>query len=181
MNGTSLFQRDYYCLNITQSNHLTKLEKLKYEASDKILIPMDALEALTKKVKSNIFTLRLTNKEKHKLCYVGIGNFVQCPTETIWLPEWIMKLLEINNGDKITANSTILKKGTEVKFKVPNGMYDTGSIIDFVVQSHVILFKGKKLYTKMFEKVYEIEVSEVKPDDAVCIIDTDLKYDFEMV
>jgi hypothetical protein len=174
----NLFSRRFECKPLKKCELITMREKIRFENSDRIILPIMVLNIISKKTSDSVMTLRLYNKANKKMIYSGVGTFVN-QKKYIYLPDRMMEDLGIKEDEEIFISTITLPRATSVKFKIPKSIKDPKPILEFMLKNHATLYNGKKFEKKMFEKVYVIEVCELKPKDAVIIIDVDLKFSTE--
>lgn len=184
------FSKQFIVNNINFSENIDRSQLLKYESSDKVILPRSALNVFASYSKDKIYTLRLMNPKNSKYSFVGIGDFTS-PERIIYVPTWLMEYLCLKDGDHIYVDAISVPKITYAKIKIPdslktlldnkkNNITNTLNIkvvIEYILHNHCLLFLGKKLGIKIFEKQWDFEVVELKPINVGNIIDTDVQLD----
>lgn len=78
--------------------------------------------------------------------------------------------------------SVNLKKGTYIKFQPHKTAFidnDVKPMLEQELKNFTCLHKGDTIQVTHAGTKYMVNVTECKPDDAICVIETDLKTDFE--
>jgi ubiquitin fusion degradation protein 1 len=99
------------------------------------------------------------------------------------IPSWIMKNLDINEGDQIYIRNVSLNKATFIKFKPQHVKFldlsDPRAVLEYVLRSFSCVTIGDKLHFDYNFQEYILEVTDVKPKKACCIIEADIEVDFD--
>ncbi|MBW0517779.1 hypothetical protein O181_057494 [Austropuccinia psidii MF-1] len=152
----------------------------------KIIMPQDALVRLTEMDMDSPFMFEIRNgsPRKHDLfTHCGVLEFIADPG-TVHLPQWMMKRLELNEGDPIKLTGARLPKGKFAKVQAQSTLFlelgDHKAVLETALRNFSCLTKGDiiEIYHNMM--TFEILIMELKPDDApgVSIFETDLEVDF---
>jgi hypothetical protein len=172
------FSKEFICDNVKASGKNIH----KYETSDKIILPASSLHTLANASNNGLYVLRIVNPKTSKYIFVGISDFT-APERTAFVPKWIMEYLSCKSGDKIFVDAMSVPKVSQAKIKIPEELkdipisIDLKSIIEFILRNHVLLFLGKKLSIKMFEKSWEFEIAGLKPANIGSIGCSDIQLD----
>jgi hypothetical protein len=178
------FSKEFVCNNVSLSD-LNPRDLLKYESSDKIILPKSAIHCFARYSQDKIYTLRILNPKKSKYAFVGIGDF-SAPEHVMFIPTWLMTHINAQNGDKIYVDAISVPTISYAKIKIPDHLnpsilnsnnINIKSLIEFLLQNHSLLFLGKKIRAQIFEKTWEFEVVGLKPINIGSIINTDVHLD----
>ena len=93
-----------------------------------------------------------------------------------------MKNLDINEGDSVYIRNVSLQKATFIKFKPELKFLDLcnpRAVLEYSLRSFSCVTIGDKLHFEYNFKEYIMEVTDIKPKKACCIIETDIEVDFE--
>lgn len=170
------FLKQYLAQNINQYTILPK-DLIKYNSSDKVIVPEESLNDLANNSKENIYVLRLTNPKNSQQVYVSIGDF-SAPHNNIFLPDWVMQSLTIKNNDMIHVDAVSVPPVSEVKIKIPKDIDqkdDIKVVIEFLLKNHTILYIGKTISTRVFEKSFLFDIVDLKPGKVGTIANLDVK------
>jgi hypothetical protein len=148
--------------------------------NDKVILPYRFFERITKCDIKNYF-VQITNKETKVETYACIYDY-HGQENDIYIPNYYFEKLEINDGTRVYVDMINVPKAKYAKFKIPEGMNMVENyltIIEFILQQHKLLWNGKKIFCKMFNKTFAFEVVEILPKTCkvVNIIDSDLEID----
>lgn len=181
------FSTEFIC-NSMYMSELSLRKMIKYESSDKVILPTNTITRFTENSNDNIYIIKLTNPKEHKFTFVGIGEFT-APDHIIYIPEWIKTILKVKNGDRIYTDALSVPKASYIKFKmcdelsnIINTMDESHkinikAILEFTLQNHCVIFLDKKINIKMFDKEWYFTVVEMLPANIGSIVDSDVKFD----
>ena len=176
----NFFKRELFCNSINLHIDLSKKELLKYEASDKIFLPKSALCTFASYSKDNIYLLKIFNPKSFEYAFVGVADF-SAPDRMTFIPNWLMDYISIKNGDNIYVDAISVPKITYAQFKMPIELkeinIDIKSVLEFSLRNHCLLFLGKKIQAKIFEKIWEFEVIKLNPINVGNIVNLDVQLD----
>ncbi|CAH7667469.1 ubiquitin fusion degradation protein UFD1-domain-containing protein [Phakopsora pachyrhizi] len=152
----------------------------------KIIMPQDALLQLTEMDMDSPFMFEIRNSlpsKKDLFTHCGVLEFIADPG-TVHLPQWMMRRLELNEGDPIKLTGARLPKGKFAKVQAQSTLFlelgDHKAVLETALRNFSCLTKGDiiEIYHNMM--IFEILIMELKPDDApgVSIFETDLEVDF---
>lgn len=164
------FQKEFKCGNI-----LYLSDSHKYSRLNKVILSAVCLEQLTRFSTLPIFHLEINFKGK--TIYTQIESFV-APNNYIIMPESMMEELGADVSDRVFVNLVELPKAEKAVFLLPKEFKDPQPILEFIIKKYSLLYKNQTITIKIFDKVFEIKIIDLKPADAVCILNTDLKFDF---
>jgi len=146
---------------------------------DKIIIPVSILDTLiTMEVQYPLTFEIVTNQSK---THCGVLEFT-AEEGNCFIPIWIMKNLYINDGDSIYIRNISLQKASFVKFK-PDikflDLSDPRAVLEYTLRTFSCVTIGDKLTFEYNNKEYILEVTDVKPKNACCIIEADIEVEFD--
>ncbi|KAG0152138.1 hypothetical protein CROQUDRAFT_667464 [Cronartium quercuum f. sp. fusiforme G11] len=152
----------------------------------KIIMPQDALVQLTQMDMESPFMFEIRNSSPNKtnlFTHCGVLEFIADPG-TVHLPQWMMKRLDLNEGDPIKLTGTRLPKGKFAKVQAQSTLFlelgDHKAVLETALRNFSCLTKGDiiEIYHNMM--TFEILIMDLKPDDVpgVSIFETDLEVDF---
>ena len=146
---------------------------------DKIILPSSILDTL---IELDIqFPITFEIISKHYKTHCGVIEFTS-DEGTCFIPEWIMKNLDIHEGDFIYIRNVSLSNASFIKFK-PELKFlelsDPRAVLEYILRSFSCVTIGDKLHFNYNFKEYILEIIEVKPKNACCIIDADIEVEFD--
>ena len=166
----------------------------KLNTGDKIILPSSALEELLSAVNNNsenlpsplTFELRHPHN-KQLIVYGGVKEFSSTSIDTMQLPQWMLESLQLDptqQQQRVIIKLSPLPKGTWAKLRPLSP--DATDISDYraALESHLrghynTMSKGQVLTCRYGSQSYPFLVTDLKPEQAVCITDTDLEVDLE--
>lgn len=105
------------------------------------------------------------------------------PEGTCYLPYWMMSNLTLTEGKMIRIRNVSLPKATFVKFQPQHvdflDISNPRAVLEYKLRSFSCVTVGDHLAFNYNDRKYYLEVKEVKPQDAACIIEADVNVDFE--
>jgi ubiquitin fusion degradation protein 1 len=146
---------------------------------DKIILPSTILDTI---IELDIqFPITFEIISKHYKTHCGVIEFTS-DEGTCFIPEWIMKNLDIHEGDFIYIRNVSLSNASFIKFK-PELKFlelsDPRAVLEYILRSFSCVTIGDKLHFNYNFKEYILEIIEVKPKNACCIIDADIEVEFD--
>lgn len=171
-----VFEEQYHCFPGAFA------EKQGLEEGDKILMPASALDALARLDVEYPMLFQLTNMQNNAVTHCGVLEF-SAPEGTCYLPYWMMSNLMLPEGGLIQVKNVSLPKASFVKFQPQHvdflDINNPRAVLEFTMRRFSCVTKGDQLCIPYNSKKYYLEVKEVKPADAACIIECDCKVDFD--
>jgi len=151
------------------------------EDGDKIILPSTSLYELSIRNVTYPMTFKIENTHTQRVIHAGVLEFV-AEEGTCFMPLWMMKNLLLRDGDIVTIESVGLPKGKSVKLQPCSKTFlDVENHKELLERSLVrfsCLTVGELLPIKYNTTVYEVEVLEMDPRPAACIIECDLTVEF---
>jgi len=158
----------------------------KNTIGDKIILPTSILEILIELEVEYPMIFEIVTNQKKTNC--GVLEFT-AEEGTCFVPNWIMKNLDINEGQSVYIRNVSLPQATFIKFKpVLNlcktqleflELTDPRAVLEHVLRSFSCATIGDKIHFDYNFKEYIIEIIDVKPKKACCIIEADIEVEFE--
>ncbi|VDO06382.1 unnamed protein product [Rodentolepis nana] len=172
------FSMTYKCYS-----HLLTPGKSRDDLMDggKILLPQSALEYLTRMNTTNPMTFKLTNSATNKSLHCGVLEFV-ADEGHIHVPYWMMQNLSLEEGDPVHVKSVVLPTATFARFQPQSvsflDIYDPKAVLEFALRKFACLSVGDVIPITYNDNQYDLKVLELKPNNAVQIIECDMSVDF---
>jgi len=174
--GREVFETQYAVYSMAMSGR----EGL--EEGDKILMPMSAFEKLSRMEVDYPMLFELNNEQLGKKTHCGVLEFT-AEEGRIYLPFWMMQNLFVEQGTLVKLKNITLKKANFVKFRAQSvdflDITDHRAVMEVSLRRYTCLTQGDMITMPYSGKNYELEVVEVKPDGKACIVETDVKIDFD--
>lgn len=150
----------------------------------KIILPPSALDRLTRLNIAYPMQFELRNNRKVTTTHAGVLEFI-AEEGRVYVPHWMMKTLELEEGDLLQVLTTDLPQGTFVKLEPQSPEFlkisDPKAVLENTLRNFSILTKGDIFQFSYNENLFEVAVLEVKPEsgsNAISVIETDLSVDF---
>jgi len=177
--GPSTFTRDFRAYSVMM---MQGPERPEVNGGGKIIMPPSALESLSRLNISYPMLFKIENKDKQRSSHTGVLEFI-ADEGKVFLPGWMMRNLLLNEGDIITLTSTTLPVASYSKFKPQQvdflNITNPKAVLEKHLRSFACLSKNDIISIEYLGKEYEVQIMELKPSDAVNIIECDMNVDFE--
>ncbi|CAI0406618.1 unnamed protein product [Linum tenue] len=170
------FQRSYTCRPISGNSR----EHL--EQGNLVILPESALEFLYRNRPSYPMLFEIRNDSKERVSHCGVVEFT-AEEGTMMVPGWMMENLKVEAGETLLLKSTTLEKGTFAKLQPHSVAFlatrDVKAVLEQTLGANFsCLTTGDTIAINVGSKTFYIDIVETKPDDAICIIDTDCTVEF---
>ncbi|KAG8391687.1 hypothetical protein BUALT_Bualt01G0213200 [Buddleja alternifolia] len=114
--------------------------------------------------------------------HCGVLEF-EAEEGSIYLPEWMMKNLKLQEGDLAIIRNTAMPNGRYIKLQPHTTSFiqvsDPRAVLEKTLRSFTCLTTGDTFMVTHNKKEFYIDVLEIRPPgDAICLIDTDCEVDF---
>lgn len=173
--GSRRFEEQYHCYSVAVR------DKAHLEKGDKILLPPSAFDTLARLQVDYPMLFRL-NAESGQTTHCGVMEFT-AEEGTCYIPFWMMQNLLIQEGEVITVTNVSLPKASMIKLKPQHVDFleisNPKAVLEFALRNFSCVTKGDVIQLPYNNKNYQFELKEVKPQDAVCIIETDCNLEFD--
>ncbi|CAD6885985.1 unnamed protein product [Tilletia laevis] len=162
---------------------LPQKERLNVSYGGKIIMPASALSKLSQFEIASPWIFELNNiSESPKKTHAGVLEFI-AEEGNVHLPAWMMRTLELSEGDTIRIVGKTLPKGKLVKFQAQTVDFleisDHRAVLEQAMRNFSTLTPGDVIEIGYNCLTFELLVMEVVPDaDGIVIIETDLEVDF---
>lgn len=151
------------------------------EKGNKILLPQSALDTLARVNVTWPMLFEVSNNRTGRRTHCGVLEFI-ADEGTCNLPYWMMQNLLLDEGDHIRVANTTLPKGTFVKLQPVTSTFlevtNPRAVLENALRHFATLTVGETIAIHYNTQLFEIEILELKPGDAVSIIETDINVDF---
>ncbi|CCI42582.1 unnamed protein product [Albugo candida] len=164
-----------YSMSFCDKGHL--------EDGDKILLPPSALEVLARLHIEYPMLFKVTNEGVNRYSHCGVLEF-SATEGSCYMPYWMMQNLFINEGEIINVQNISLPKATFVKIRPQTREFldisNPRAVLEASLRKFSCMTVGDTICLKYNNKNFLLDVREVKPFSAACIIETDCEVDFEL-
>ncbi len=140
----------------------------KLEHGDKILLPMSALDALTRFEVRYPMMFQLSNDVLGTSTHVGVMEF-DSEEQRCYVPSWIMRNLGIAEGGFVRVTNVSLPKATHVTFRPQTSDFTTLSnpkaLLEMELKNFSCMTVGQpiSIHHAALKKNFVIDVLELRP------------------
>lgn len=170
------FEEQYHCYSVAYA------DKSHLEGGDKILLPPSAFDTLARLQVDYPMLFRLESSDKGTATHSGVLEFT-AEEGSCYIPFWMMQNLLIEEGAVISITNVSLPKATFVKLQPHHVDFleitNPRAVLEHALRNFSCVTKGDVICVPYNSKNYHLELKEVKPQDAACIIETDCNVDFD--
>ncbi|KAG7401775.1 Ubiquitin recognition factor in ER-associated degradation protein 1 [Phytophthora boehmeriae] len=157
-------------------------DKAHLEDGDKILLPPSALETLARLHIEYPMLFKVTNQGVERSSHCGVLEF-SASEGSCYMPYWMMQNLFVKEGGIINIQNVSLPKATFVKLRPQSQDFldisNPRAVLEGSLRKFSCMTMGDTICLKYNNKNYMLDVREVRPAPAACIIETDCEVDFE--
>mmetsp|Transcript_4387 Transcript_4387/g.10568 ORF Transcript_4387/g.10568 Transcript_4387/m.10568 type:complete len:241 (-) Transcript_4387:1259-1981(-) len=155
--------------------------KNEWEKGDKIILPPSILEILSNVDTDWPLMFTLDNGNSFRKTHCGVMEFT-ADEGCSYIPYWMMQNLIISIGEKITFKYVHLEKGSYVKIQPQTEDFlkisNPKAVLEAKLRNFTCLTKDTSIAIEYNSKIFWINIVEVKPGNAISIIETDINVDF---
>ena len=174
MSRQNIWEENYYCYSIAFS------DKAHLEYGDKIILPPSALESLSQIEIQYPMQFQLSKDTKYTHC--GVSEFT-AEEGTMYIPFWMMQNLLIEEGSLIMIKNVSLSKAKYIKLRAQSvdflDIQNPKIVLEYTLKKFSCATVGDIIKFSHEGKEYYLEFTEVQPNNAVSIIETDCEVDFD--
>lgn len=157
-------------------------DKSHLEDGDKILLPPSALETLARLHIDYPMLFNLENEAVARHTHCGVLEF-SAPEGNCYMPYWMMQNLFLKEGSILRVQNATLPKATFVKIRPQSSEFlnisNPRAVLEGSLRKFSCMTVGDTICIQYNDKQYFLDVREVRPAEAACIIETDCEVDFE--
>uniref|UniRef100_A0A915HKM7 Ubiquitin fusion degradaton protein n=1 Tax=Romanomermis culicivorax TaxID=13658 RepID=A0A915HKM7_ROMCU len=162
----------------------TSVEKNhEMENGGKIILPQTVLDYLTRLhiQYPMLFKLTNTNPASQRTTHAGVIEFHN-EEGKCYMPYWMMRNLLLAEGDLILVDYSSLPTATYVKLQPQSTDFlditNPRAVLELKLRNFACLTKSDMFNINYNNKNYEFLVEELKPANAVCILECDMNVEF---
>lgn len=153
----------------------------KPENGNKVYLPPSALNRLAQLQIEYPMLFRAENRRTGKHTHCGVLEFV-ADEGSVYIPYWMMCMLGLSEGDVLTLSNVALPKGSYVKLQPHSTAFidiaNPRAVLERTLRNYSCLTTGDTISIHYNDRVYEINIVETKPSDAISVVETDVNVDF---
>jgi len=175
----SNFEEYYRCYS---TSFMQGNDKPDIHYGGKIIMPSSALDKLSRLNIAYPMLFELINEQEDRKTHAGVLEFT-AEEGRIYLPNWMMQTLLIQEGSIIKVRNTSLPLGTFVKIQPQSvdflNIYNPKAVLEKTLTNFSALTEGDIITINYNDKFYDIEILEIKPKGpGISVVETDLEVDF---
>lgn len=147
-----------------------------------MIMPPSALEALARLNIDYPMLFELTCESRKRKTHTSVMEF-SAQEGRLYMPYWMMQNLLLQEGDFVRVKNVTLPKAKFVKFRPQSESFleirNPRAVLEFSLRNFSCVTVGDHMCINYNDQNYYMEVREVQPANAACIIETDCEVDFE--
>jgi len=151
------------------------------ETGSRLVLPPEVLQRLQRANVPSPMHFEVSDLEGTHRTHAGVLEFV-AEEETCYMPDWMLRHLRAEEGHVLRLCLKQLQKATFARFQPATvallRIYNPKVMLEKGLRDYVALTIGDVFPVPYDGQTYEVEVLEVRPGDAVSIIDTDVEVEF---
>ncbi|KAK4301709.1 hypothetical protein Pmani_026167 [Petrolisthes manimaculis] len=171
------FNTDYRCYSVS----MFPGDKQAVENGGKIIMPPSALDVLTRLNIVYPMLFKLTNVRANRHTHCGVLEFV-ADEGKVYIPYWMMRNLLLDEGELVHLESQSLPVATFSKFEPQSVEFlditNPKAVLENALRNFACLTQDDVIALNYNDRIYEMRVLEVKPGNAVSIIECDMNVEF---
>ncbi|XP_002122249.2 ubiquitin recognition factor in ER-associated degradation protein 1-like [Ciona intestinalis] len=175
------FSNDYRCYS-SSFGALSDEKSKNIQKGGKIIMPPSALDQLSRLNISYPMLFKLSNSPKGRSTHCGVLEFV-AEEGVIYLPYWMMQNLLLGEGDLVQLENCTLPVATYARFQPQSTDFhdisNPKAVLENALRNFACLTKSDMIAIQYNSRQYELCVQEVRPQNAVCIIECDISLEFD--
>ncbi|KAI8108499.1 hypothetical protein M9434_006524 [Picochlorum sp. BPE23] len=157
------------------------IEKSSAEQGDKIFLPPTALNRLAQLHIEYPMLFRAENSRAGRFTHCGVLEFI-ADEGSAYLPYWMMQNLGLQEGEVLKLSNASLPKGSYVKLQPHSKDFldisNPKAVLETTLRGFSCLTVGDTIPIHYNNKVYQIDIIDAKPAEAISVIETDCNVDF---
>ena len=174
-NPTNVFLRSYKVYSPAF------IGKPEVNRGNKIILPTSALHELSRLKIQYPMTFMISNSQMGMKTFCGVLEF-SAEEGMCHIPVWMMNNLCVGEGSEIILRNMNLQKGTFIKIQPHETAFidlsNPKAILEQELTHYSVLHKGDTISINYGGRDYLIDITETKPDDQICCVETNIEVDF---
>lgn len=150
------------------------------ECLNQIVMPKDCLEHIVNFKIPSPFYFQIESR-KGKKTYASVHSYSH-HDKIVFLPKKIMEELGISDDERVVLTSVNIPKAKSLTFKTIKEFGELENpklVIDKNLRDYTVFYENQKIDIIFAKKRYQIIIKNLKPNDVVSCIDTDVDIQFE--
>lgn len=145
-------------------------------------MPPSAFDTLARLHVDYPMLFKLENPNNGTMTHCGVLEFT-AEEGSCYIPFWMMQNLLLEEGGILTITNVSLPKATLIKLQPQHVDFleisNPRAVLEHALRNFSCVTKGDVICVPYNDKNYYLELKEVQPQDAACIIETDCNVDFD--
>mmetsp|Transcript_8799 Transcript_8799/g.23073 ORF Transcript_8799/g.23073 Transcript_8799/m.23073 type:complete len:393 (-) Transcript_8799:168-1346(-) len=179
-----------------RAHDVATIGRAELEQGDKIVLPSSALDALTRLHIQYPMTFRISREAATSSSERGSGSdaaptsFTHCGVLEFvaeeghaYVPGWMLARLGCSSGAIVRISNAKLRKGTDVTLRPKTSSFldisNPKVVLEATLRNFTCLTVSDSLPINYNSRTYWIDVVKLQPDDAVTIVEADVRTEFE--
>eukprot|EP00933_Yihiella_yeosuensis_P074535 TRINITY_DN8348_c0_g1_i2.p1 TRINITY_DN8348_c0_g1~~TRINITY_DN8348_c0_g1_i2.p1 ORF type:complete len:435 (+),score=97.13 TRINITY_DN8348_c0_g1_i2:45-1349(+) len=151
------------------------------DLGNRIILPPSALQELNQKGASGLMLFEVSDLDGRRHTHAGVLEFI-APEDICYMPSWILQKLQAQEGDILRITLAHLEKATFMRLRPASvalhRVYDPKTLLETGLKNFAVLTDGDNISVEYSGKSYGLEVLEILPNGAACIVDADVEVEF---
>jgi ubiquitin fusion degradation protein 1 len=169
------FQKEYKCYSFSS------IQRDELEAGNRLILPPSAVRELSRQHSDGPMLFEVTDLDQRLRTHAGVLEFT-AQEDVCFMPQWMLRRLVAEEGHMLRVALKTLPKATFVRLRPASvallRIYNPKAMLESGLKGFVALTAGDEFAVPYNKQLYHVEVVEVRPGDAVSIVDTDVEVDF---
>jgi len=174
--SNNVFEMKYRCHSMAVKGAPSALDN-----GGKILLPPSALDFLSRLQISWPVFFNVRNPSGGKQTHCGVQEFT-AEEGTAYFPYWMMRHLNLSEGSLVVVRQVDLLPGTFAKIQPHSKDFldisNPRAVLEKHLRDYSCMTKGDVFQFSYNDKKFAFNVLEVRPGNAVSIVETDINVDF---
>lgn len=170
------FEETYHVYSVAYAN------RQSLEKGDKILLPPSAFEQLARLQVDYPMLFELSSPDSSKNTHCGVLEFT-AEEGCCYIPYWMMQNLSVQEGSILNCKNVSLPKATLIKLQPQNVDFleisNPRAVLEFALRNFSCVTVNDIIQIPYNNKNYKLQLKQVQPGPAACIIETDCNVDFD--
>ena len=175
------FDREFMAYSFTAINNVKPhdcFSDTDLLSGNRIILPSSVIGQLDTFNIAHPSSFKLSNK--HISMFAGVHQFT-AHERLVYLPDWMMTMLDLNDGDRLVVQSVTVPKATKVIFDYDERLLSTTdprTVIEMKIKKYPILHENQMICFTHARRSYAIRVAKLEPAYVGTTIDTDISLEF---
>ncbi|KAK9499630.1 hypothetical protein O3M35_002641 [Rhynocoris fuscipes] len=157
---------------------MTDRNRQDEDTGGKIILPSAVLDFMANQPFQYPMLFKLMNPEDSKLTHCGVLEFV-ADEGTVYAPSWMLEQLGVESGALVRVESITLPVAVFSRFQPQSSNFldisNPKAVLENQLRKYACLTVGDVIALSYNDKIYRLKVEEARPNDAVTIIECDMK------